>query len=57
MDSDSNGSLTPEQALQNLDNAAGAIQGNRQAHILLQQSVELLRSELRELARLRNSPE
>lgn len=51
--------LTPEQALQNLDNAAGAVQGNRQTHVLLQQSVIVLQAALAELSRLRaqNPPE
>ena len=47
--------LTPEQALNNLDQAASALNGNRQAHVLLQQSVTVLQTALAELATLRAS--
>ena len=51
--------LTPEQALTNLDNAVGGLNGTRQAHVLMQQSVQVLQAALAELARLRaqNRPE
>ena len=45
--------LTPEQALQNLDNATASVNANRQTHVLLQQSVIVLQTALAELARLR----
>lgn len=38
--------LTPEQALQNLDNAVATIQANRQTHMLIQASVTTLNTAL-----------
>lgn len=38
--------LTPEQALQNLDNAVATISANRQTHMVLQASITALNTAL-----------
>ncbi len=38
----SNGTMTPEQALANVDGVCAQFAGNRQQHVLLQQSVAVI---------------
>jgi hypothetical protein len=53
MDPNGYGGLTSEQALENLDNTVATVNGTRQAHVILQNSIALIRSELEELAQRR----